>query len=649
MATDKSQILERITDGFFALDGEARFVYVNRRAEQTFQRTRKALLGRSVWEVFPQAAERRVFEVYQRAMKEQRPVRFEETLPGVERCFAVHVYPDSEGVSVYFRDITDRKRAEEALRESEARFRLMVEGSDQGFFYSRDAEGTLRYLSPSVREVLGYLPEELAGKHYSFLMTGHRSDVLVHELTQEQVAHGTRPVPYVTCARHREGKKVMLELVEGPLEREGEGITVQGFAREVTHRERLEEERLRLVSQVQEKQALLEAVLEQMPTGIALAEAASGKLIYHNAEAIRLCRHEIIVREGYGGYVEYGALRDNGTPLPAEEYPLARALLDQERVVQEEIRYRRGDGTETVLSVNAAPVMGSDGEVTAAVASFQDISEQKRKNEDLHRALEQAESATRARDEVVAIVSHDLKNPLNAIQLRVATLMEVPLSDEARRDALRSIERTTERMDRLINGLLDTRRLDAGQMLTVNPCRARVKDLIKEAGALFQPQAEMEGIRLVCHADDDCPDVQADFERVLQVFWNLVGNAVKFSSEGGSVEIYGRREGKAVRFSVTDTGPGILPEDLPRLFDPYWQAKRTARLGTGLGLHISKALVEAQGGEIRVESCVGKGTTFSFTLPANSQPRLEPGTTDRHPSIPESVSPTGRSAIRRSS
>jgi signal transduction histidine kinase len=241
-------------------------------------------------------------------------------------------------------------------------------------------------------------------------------------------------------------------------------------------------------------------------------------------------------------------------------------------------------------------------------------------NARLFRALDgawlQASEAVRQRDQVLAVVSHDLRNPIHAIQIQTAVLLgkNVDLSEKSE-DAIRAIQRTSHRMERLVQDLLDAQRLDAGHALAIDLRPTRIAGLLDDACALLVPQAESKNIRLECAVPDISSSVLADPERLLQVIWNLLGNAIKFTPEGGSVEIGCEAADEAMRFWVRDTGPGIPPEELPRLFDPYWQARRVARLGTGLGLTISKALVEAHGGRIDVQSAEGEGTVFRFTIP----------------------------------
>jgi signal transduction histidine kinase len=229
-----------------------------------------------------------------------------------------------------------------------------------------------------------------------------------------------------------------------------------------------------------------------------------------------------------------------------------------------------------------------------------------------------AEHAARAREEMVAVVSHDLKNPLATIQMAVSFLLEDLVSDDAahqrEREQLQAIRRAAERMYRLIHDLLDVAAIEAGQ-LTIARSPLTVDVLVTDALELLRPLAAPKRIALVTEVPPRLPAVAADRERVLQVFSNLVGNALKFTPENGRVEIRVVIRDAVVEFAVRDSGPGIASEDLPHVFDRFWQAKKTARGGAGLGLAIAKGIIAAHGGDIHVESEPGRGSCFTFTLP----------------------------------
>lgn len=232
------------------------------------------------------------------------------------------------------------------------------------------------------------------------------------------------------------------------------------------------------------------------------------------------------------------------------------------------------------------------------------------------RLYELAQHATRLRDDLLAVVSHDLKNPLGAIILSVATIRQPPgAEDRARSDKhLRIIERAAERMERLIGDLLDTASIEAGR-LSIELQRLEVAPLISEALDVVSSTAAAKSIRLEREVPRELPAVMADAPRLQQVLVNLLGNALKFSRDGGQVTVRAQRNGDAVMFSVTDTGTGIEERDRVHLFERFWQAPRTARLGSGLGLFIVKGIVEAHGGRVSVASTVGTGSTFSFSIP----------------------------------
>jgi PAS domain S-box-containing protein len=236
-------------------------------------------------------------------------------------------------------------------------------------------------------------------------------------------------------------------------------------------------------------------------------------------------------------------------------------------------------------------------------------------------ARERAEAAIRTREEVLAIVSHDLRNPLNTIAMGAAALTDFSGDDATRAKYIQMIQRAIQRMNRLIEDLLDVVRLEAGQRLSLDPKPMELDRLVAELCESFGAQAASQKQTLACDCPPGLPPVTADRDRLSQVLSNLVGNAIKFTPEGGRVTIRASAaDGEAV-VAVEDTGPGISAEDLPRIFDPYWQAGRKARLGSGLGLTIAKGIVQAHGGRIWVESRTGEGSTFTFALPmAGPQP-----------------------------
>ncbi|MFN9089501.1 MAG: ATP-binding protein [Gemmatimonadaceae bacterium] len=236
------------------------------------------------------------------------------------------------------------------------------------------------------------------------------------------------------------------------------------------------------------------------------------------------------------------------------------------------------------------------------------------------RLYEEARRAVRERDDMLAIVSHDLRNPVNAIvMLTGAVLDRASMTDGEEgtlmaRDEVESVRAAARQADGLIQDLQDVSRISAGR-LRVERRRVAALDLVEEAANLFEPVMVDAALRFVRDFDPALPTVLADMHRLQQVLSNLLGNAVRFTPHGGAVTLSAHVVDDMLRIAVRDTGPGVTPEDVPRLFERYWQAPRLLRAGSGLGLYIAKGIVEAHGGEIGVASAMGAGSEFWFTLP----------------------------------
>ncbi len=232
----------------------------------------------------------------------------------------------------------------------------------------------------------------------------------------------------------------------------------------------------------------------------------------------------------------------------------------------------------------------------------------------LRSLVDVAEEGLKARQQILGVVCHDLRNPLATIASTADLILEIPLGEEERSAHLRVVKRMTEHMDRLVHDLLDVARMEAGT-LTVEPTPCEVRRLLASTEELMRPIVEEAGLEFVVRGGGGVDRVMADPERIQQLLSNLVGNAVKFTPKGGRVVVEVSRAGSQARVSVHDTGPGIRPEDLQRLWRRLWQAEPGDRRGMGLGLTIARAIAEAHGGEIGVDSTMGAGSTFWFTLP----------------------------------
>jgi signal transduction histidine kinase len=231
----------------------------------------------------------------------------------------------------------------------------------------------------------------------------------------------------------------------------------------------------------------------------------------------------------------------------------------------------------------------------------------------LAQSLRVQEAAVHLRDDVLAIVAHDLRNPLDRISASVALLLDESLPAESHPRLLAVVQRTVAGMNRLVRDLLDAASIDSGQ-LALDRRHVDVTQVLESVCETFHAEATAKDLRLEWHVAGTLA-VYADHGRVMQLLGNLLSNAIRLTPAGGRIDVRAELAGDMVQVSVADTGPGIPPHDVPFLFERFWQGARKGRGSAGLGLAIARGIAESHGGSIRVESEVGCGTTFFFTLP----------------------------------
>jgi PAS domain S-box-containing protein len=276
----------------------------------------------------------------------------------------------------------------------------------------------------------------------------------------------------------------------------------------------------------------------------------------------------------------------------------------------------RRNGEEFPAEASIARVAVHDR--VAYTVVLRDVTERQRIEHELRGALE-------SRDQMAGIVSHDLRNPVQAVKMLSRAILQRANDGEVTRDIAEQvavIHQAAEQMDALIKDLADVTRIEAGQ-LRVRPVRSDTITLVELAAATLAPLAQAKDQQLRIHVDDSLPPVMADGDRVLQLFSNVIGNAIKFTPNGGTIDVHAdvredpsRADGlRYVEFTVTDSGPGIPSTHLPQVFNRYWQSAHVVRPGSGLGLAIAKGIVEAHLGWIEVQSVEGASTTVRFGLP----------------------------------
>jgi signal transduction histidine kinase len=265
---------------------------------------------------------------------------------------------------------------------------------------------------------------------------------------------------------------------------------------------------------------------------------------------------------------------------------------------------------------HATEVEGINGRLADEIEEVRVLSEHLHEtNVLLDAARETAERASRAREEILGVVAHDLRNPLNVVMMTNRLFLECDLPEDRRKELIGVMLRASERMNRLIQDLLDVVRIDSGKMtLDVRDVSARA--VLADALEVFRDTAAAKGIRLQIETPRAELVARADADRLQQALGNLIGNALKHVPRGGRVAVDCTDRGMALTFAVQDDGPGIPADQLQRLFEKFWQASRTDRRGVGLGLSIARGIADAHGGRLWAESEVGKGATFYLSVPA---------------------------------
>ena len=387
---------------------------------------------------------------------------------------------------------------------------------------------------------------------------------------------------------------------------------------------RVAEERLH------ETKALLQAAFDNSQAGIAIADAPDGRLRYVNKAGL-LIRGMSEQEEGSGvdieKYVPSWMLLDlDGTPLPADQVPLARAIKYGEKGSREFI-IRRPDNEDRIVWANAAPIFDGQGKVKAGIVVFHDITERKVMEGSLQNALIRAESAANVKADFLSVMSHELRTPLNGV-LGFAELLTYTSLNEKQQSYAQAIRDSGNHLLTVVNDILEFTNIEKGRLI-LGDTPISVAGLLKSSELALRKSAVDKGLVFRCTLADDVPEVIAgDERRICQILFNLLENAIHFTSNG-SVDLLvamASNSKSALDFTVRDTGIGMSPETIGKLFEPFTQGDSTATRqfgGIGLGLAIAKRLAENMNGSILVTSSPGMGSSFTFRFPLNTSPSQE--------------------------
>ena len=729
-------ILESITDAFFALDENWRFTYVNQTAYTMVNRTPGDLIGKIFWSEFPGVNDSQFEQMHRRVMRSRVAQSLTEFYPDHNRWYEVRTYPAANGVTMYFKNVTEQIQAESALRQSEARFRRIFECQmvPIGVYTST---GGISEANDALLHLIGYTRQELEAGQINWQELTPPQYWSLDEFALSEIATKGFSTAYEKVYIHKDGRQVPILLGAASfLDDPSSGVF---FVIDLTERKQAEanlrEAHVQLESalaagcvytwrwKIAEDRVIVNTAFAHL-FGVDPETAAIGLPIelfvqaMHEEDRSRVVAainqaistgeeyvSEYRVQTATGeerwlaarGRVEYasdgrplafpGAVADITDRKRAEEdrdrfFQLSRDMLaiintdgyflqanpawtetlgyttqeltaqpyiefvhpdDQAATTDEaqkiaqgsstnglENRYRCRDGSYRWISWSVAPFV----EQGLLYCVARDVTERKLAEAERERLLlreqaarEEAEQANRLKDEFLAVLSHELRSPLNPI-LGWTRLLQNGKLDEARRaEALKTIERNARLQSQLIEDLLDISRIMQGK-LTLNAAPVSLSFVISAALETVRLAAEAKNIRFLLALDSEIAPISGDAARLQQVVWNLLTNAVKFTPNGGQVTVELTHAKQLAQMRVIDTGIGIKAQFLPYVFEYFRQEDgSTTRLfgGLGLGLAIVRQIVEMHGGTVTKESQgENQGTTIIVQLPLMQAAPLGP-------------------------
>jgi PAS domain S-box-containing protein len=573
---------------------------------------------------------------------EKRYVRKDATV--VDIMFSASLLNVPAGAPLYYiaqiQDITERKRIEKELRDANAFLDAIIENVPLMLFIKDSTSLRFVRVNRAGEDLLGWQREALAGKSDFDLWPLEQAEFFVRK-DRETLKVGRVDIDQEPIRTRHHGVRVLSTKKVPILDSSGNPAYLLGISEDITERRRLEQQR-RLLADVS---VALSASLDYEETLATVTE-----LVVRSVAD--WCAVDVLAEHGHMRRLKVASADPGKAELCAvlEQLPgnrelphFARSVLEGRRsVVVEHVRPEflasvaqgpeheraleatgirsaigvplliRGEALGVLLFGSSNPDRAYGQDDLRWAEPLADRSAVAIENARLYRA---AVEATQRRDQVLGVVAHDLRNPVSAILMQTSSLERSrPEIERRSRNPIGVIHRAATRMNRLIQDLLDVSLIETGQ-LPIQRARLSGGELVVEAVEAQKMLATSSSVELRLDVATDVGEVWGEQERLAQVFENLIGNAIKFTAPGGWITVGAASNDQEVVFWVADSGSGIESADLPRVFDRFWQATRGDRRGAGLGLPIAKGIVEAHGGHIWVESALGRGSTFFFSIP----------------------------------
>lgn len=618
-----TDILETITDGRVAFDREWRFTFVNDRAERHYGRPRAELLGRVVWDAFPEARGTVFDREYHRVVVENTPGRFEAYSAIAKRWLEVFCFPLADGLSVNFRDISDRRRGQDALDAANRDLRLRVSefetlldvlpvaiavslDRDSRVIRTNRACARMLRLDPRANASLTAASDERP-RHFRVMHAGRQ--LSGEELPLQMAAREGREVRELEVdIAFDDGTSISVLEYAAPLfDDDGRPRGSVGVFVDLTDR-LTAEHRFRLMA-------------DNAPVMVWVSEP-DGSCSFLSQSWYEFTGQS--PQDGLG----YGWLTALHPDDRGEAERAFRRAVEHRAPYRVESRFRRHDGEYRWAIDAATPYFDPAGAYRGHIGSVIDISERKVLEDERERMLDseriahaESDRANQLKDEFLASLSHELRTPLNAILGWAQLLRSRPPTATFLEQGLETLERNAKLQAQLIDDLLDMSRILSGHV-RLNAQHVNLAQPVEAAVEALRPAADAKQIRVQVALDSQAGPVSGDPTRLQQVFWNILSNAVKFTPRGGRVLITLERVDAHVELTINDTGIGIAPDFLPSVFERFRQADASTTRrhgGLGLGLSIARQLVELHGGSIRARSAgPGHGATFVVRLPVST-------------------------------
>jgi PAS domain S-box-containing protein len=615
-------------------DGAGHYLYVNALIEQLWQTSLADVVGKTDSDFLPPEAAQQVRANDAAVLANNQAVQVMETLhlEDGEHYYMSFKFPLQDGsgqrlLAGMSIDISDRIQAEAALRASAERLNLAMAASRMGD-WSWDIATDRVSGSEQAAQIFG-MPSGAAMSWTQMQNLIQAEDRERARLAVERALceHNDYDIEYRVS--HPDGELRWIAVKgRAQYDASGKALGILGVVQDITDRKRNEVEIALLNRDLQNRVNELQTLFEVVPIGILITDDPEFKYVRANpalAQILGISAHgNASSTPPVGSPLPSYKIFHNGKELTPEETPLRYAAIHGVEVKQTEVDILRQDGELFNLYGYAAPLFNQQGKVRGAVGAFLDITNRKQAEAEREQLLEReriaraaAEAANRVKDEFLAVLSHELRSPLNPILGWARLLRTRQFDQQAIERALETIERNAKLQAQLIEDLLDISRILQGK-LNLNICPVDLASTITAAIETVQLSAEAKLIQIQTQFEPQIGQVLGDSNRLQQVVWNLLSNAVKFTPEGGQIAIQLERLGSQAQITVRDTGKGISPEFLPYVFDYFRQADSTTTRkfgGLGLGLAIVRHLVDLHGGTVQADSPgEGQGATFTIRL-----------------------------------